>query len=153
MNKPKERGSKQHSTGGRMPGIVSMVLSASLAGLAGCGAGTVAKAGCDSTPGNLTGTCNLISAHGQCVEWTGLGTSDQNSLKTFCATNAGTWGDSPCTTATRIGSCAIPPTDPGLGIHCSPSAVTNLHYFSNNYTLDSAKALCDGVAGTTWTPG
>jgi hypothetical protein len=106
---------------------------------------------CDSSPGTLGGTC-VTSAAGQCVDFAKLGTTDLASVKRNCTNLGGTWSDTACPTAQRIGTCTIPPTDPRSAITCSPDATLQLRYYPPQYDLAKAMTACAGAAGTTFTP-
>jgi hypothetical protein len=112
-----------------------------------CGSGST-QAACDSA--NLAGMCNVGSL-GQCSDFTGLSTSDRNSVQAFCTANRGDWEAATCATSGRLGTCTIPAEGPNTRITCSPNATVNIRYFAP-YTADQAKGLCDGVTGSHWTP-
>jgi hypothetical protein len=97
---------------------------------------------CDSA--QLKVTCT--HSNGQCVEFTGLSTSDEQANASGCDTTG-----TPCPTAGRLGTCNIPPSTPRSGVKCSPSAVINIRYFAPFAQAD-AQSLCQGIAGATWTP-
>jgi hypothetical protein len=105
---------------------------------------------CDPSNGG-GGTC-AIGAAGQCVEFTGLGATDLQTTMNLCAQEGGEWRDTACPTANRIGTCTVPPSDPGTMIACSPNAVILEHYFPPQYDLAKAMTQCASVAGATFTP-
>lgn len=107
---------------------------------------------CDPAPGSLTGTCTVQSA-GQCVDFSGLGTSDRDALITYCAQLGGQWGTAPCPTANRVGTCQTPPLGPQTGISCSSTAILLERYYPPNYSTGSAQSICGTVSGSTFTPG
>jgi len=107
---------------------------------------------CDSRPGTLSGICNVPSA-GQCVDFSQLSSVDLAPLPTYCAGFGGQFGPVPCSTASRIGTCNVPPTGPHTGVHCSPNGVILEHYYPPRYTLESAQAACADVPGTLFTAG
>jgi hypothetical protein len=107
---------------------------------------------CDPDPGSLAGTCAIQSA-GQCIDFSGLGTSDRDSLITYCGQLGGQWGTAPCPTAGRVGTCQTPPLGPRTGITCSGSAVILERYYPPNYSTSSAQGICATVGGSTFTPG
>ena len=97
---------------------------------------------CDSAQLKLT--CQ--HSNGQCVEFSGLSTSDQQANATGCdATGA------PCPTAGCLGTCEIPPTGANTGVTCSPNAVINVRYFAP-FRQSDAQMACQGVPGAIWTP-
>jgi hypothetical protein len=114
---------------------------------AGC---TPSPPACDPT-GNAGGTC-AIGAAGQCVEFSALGATDLQTTMSLCAQETGQWRTTACPTANRIGTCTIPPTDPGTMIACSPNAIILERYFPPQYDLTKAMNQCAAVAGTTFTP-
>lgn len=107
---------------------------------------------CDPSPGTLSGTCNVPSA-GQCVDFSQLSSVDLASLPTYCAGFGGQFGSVPCSSASRIGTCNVPPASPNTGVNCSPSGVILERYYSPKYTLETAQSACAGVPGTIFTPG
>jgi hypothetical protein len=107
---------------------------------------------CDPAPGNLSGTCNIPSA-GQCVDFSGLGSSDQVSLQTLCHSFGGSWVNGPCTTTGRLGTCQVPPLGNGTGIHCSSTGVILERYYPPQYTTASAQDICGTVPGAVFTAG
>ena len=107
---------------------------------------------CDSSPGTLGGECHLPAA-GQCVDFANLGATDQASVQAQCATLHGSWDQTPCDSASRIGTCLIPTSDPSSMIECSANASIQLRYYGPRYTLVTAQDACQMVAGTTFTPG
>ena len=118
-----------------------------LLAVAACSSST--SPSCDSSPGTLGGVCSIPNA-GQCVDFAGLGTSDQQSAEAGCQ---GTWVSTPCTADGRIATCRIPPLGPNTNVHCSANAVIELRYYSSRYTLEQAQTLCNGVPGAVFTPG
>jgi len=106
---------------------------------------------CDPGPGNLAGTCNIASA-GQCVDFSGLGSTDWGALQPYCVQLGGTWGSTLCPTASRVGTCQEPPLSMRSGITCSTTGVILERYYTPSYTTTSAQALCNGVPGTVFTP-
>jgi len=106
---------------------------------------------CDPAPGNLGGTCNILSA-GQCVDFSGLGSSDQVSAQTLCRSLGGMWGTAPCRTTGRLGTCQVPPLGNGTGVHCSATGEILERYYAP-YTTMSAQDICATVPGTVFTPG
>ena len=117
--------------------------------VAACNSGTP----CDSSPGTLGGECHLPAAAGQCVDFANLGTTDLASVQAQCAMLGGTWDQTPCDTANRIGTCLIPTSDPKAEVECSANASIQLRYYGPRYTLVTAMDACDMVSGTTFTPG
>lgn len=107
---------------------------------------------CDPAPASLTGTCTVQSA-GQCVDFSGLGSSDHDSLIAYCGQLGGQWGTSPCPTAGRVGTCQTPPLGPRTGISCSGTAIILERYYPPNYTAATAQSICGTVTGSIFTPG
>jgi hypothetical protein len=107
---------------------------------------------CDPAPGSLTGTCTVQSA-GQCVDFSGLGTSDRDALITYCASLGGQWGTAPCPTANRVGTCQTPPLGPRTGISCSTTGIILERYYPPSYSTSSAQSICATVSGSMFTPG
>lgn len=92
----------------------------------------------------VQGSCN-IAGSGACVDYvTGWSTSQ---MTTDCATASGTFtnGNTTCSSASRVGSCAM--TNRGIA-----TAVMNTtaiaRYYSSNYTLSTAQTGCNAVSGT-----
>ena len=131
-------------------GTTSFTLTATGAG--GSATGTAQVRVCDPAPGSLTGTCAIPSA-GQCIDFSGLGSSDRDSLVAYCTQLGGTWGTAACPTANRVGTCQTPPLGPGTGISCSASAVILERYYPPNYSSSTAQSICATVTGSTFTPG
>jgi hypothetical protein len=131
-------------------GNTSFTLTAS--GPGGSATGTTQVQVCDPAPGNLTGTCTVQSA-GQCVDFSGLGTSDRDALITDCASLGGQWGTAPCPTANRVGTCQTPPLGPRTGISCSTTGIILERYYPPSYSTTSAQSICATVSGSTFTPG
>jgi hypothetical protein len=113
-------------------------LSVVLGGSACGGSGNL----CDSA--QLKTTCRF--PNGQCVEFSGLSTADEQANANGCDTTG-----APCPTAGRLGTCNLPPSTPRSGVSCSPHAVILIRYFSPFAQAD-AQSLCQGVAGAVWTP-
>jgi hypothetical protein len=107
---------------------------------------------CDPAPASLTGTCDIQSA-GQCVDFSGLGSSDRDSLVSYCVQLGGRWGTSPCPVTGRVGTCQTPPLGPRTGISCSTTAVILERYYPPSYTTASAQSICATVTGSVFTPG
>jgi hypothetical protein len=107
---------------------------------------------CDPAPAALTGTCT-IQAAGQCIDFSGLGSSDRDALVAYCSQLGGRWGDTSCPTAGRVGTCQTPPLSPRTGISCSTTAVILERYYPPNYTTASAQSICATVSGSAFTPG
>lgn len=105
---------------------------------------------CDPGPGDLGGTCSIGDV-GQCVDFSGLGSTDWGGLESYCVQLGGAWGSAPCPTASRVGTCQEPPLSRGSGITCAASAEVLERYYTPYYTTASAQTLCDGVPGTTFT--
>jgi hypothetical protein len=121
-------------------------------GPGGTAMGTTPVQVCDPAPASLTGTCT-IQAAGQCVDFSGLGTSDRDALITYCGQLGGQWGTSPCPTANRVGTCQVPPLGPRTGISCSSTAILLERYYPPSYSTSSAQSICATVSGSTFTPG
>jgi hypothetical protein len=123
-------------------GTVLLVLAGATL-LYACGGSSSSSANlCDSA--QLKVTCH--HPNGQCVEFSGLSTKDEQANASGCDTSG-----TPCPTAGRLGTCNIPPSGPGTGVACSPAAVINIRYFAPFAEAD-AQALCNGVSGAVWTP-
>ncbi len=103
---------------------------------------TPAPSTCDSAQFKVT--CH--NSNGQCVEFSGLSTSDLRANAAGCDT-AGT----PCATTGRLGTCNIPPTGARTNVHCSPNASINIRYFPP-FSQNEAQTACQDVTGATWTP-
>lgn len=131
-------------------GTTAFTLTAS--GSGGNGTATAAVEVCDPAPASLTGMC-AIHAAGQCVDFSGLGSSDRDSLVAYCNQLGGRWGDTACPTAGRVGTCQTPPLGPRTGISCSTTAVILERYYPPNYTTASAQSICATVSGSVFTPG
>lgn len=97
---------------------------------------------CDAAQLKLT--CQ--HSNGQCVEFSGLSTSDWQANASGCDA-----AGAPCPTAGRLGTCTIPPMGARTGVTCSPQAVINIRYFAP-FARSDAQTACQGVAGATWTP-
>lgn len=113
---------------------------------------TSVSVACDSSPGNLTGTCNNPSAS-QCVEFAGLSAADLTSLQNLCGSLGGTWLSAACDTTDRVGSCQFTPSGPTSGIHCSPAATAVERYYGPRYMASTAQQACAGAPGSTFIPG
>ncbi len=111
-----------------------------LALLSACSGSTASL--CDSAELKLTCT----HSNGQCVEFSGLSTRDEEANASGCDPSG-----TPCPTAGRLGTCNIPPTGARTGVSCSPNAVINIRYFAP-FTQADAQAACQNVPGATWTP-
>lgn len=131
-------------------GTTTFTLTAS--GSGGNSTAVAAVQVCDPAPAALTGTCT-IQAAGQCVDFSGLGSSDRDALVAYCTQLGGRWGDVACPTAGRVGTCQTPPLGPRTGISCSTTAVILERYYPPNYTTASAQSVCATVSGSAFTPG
>jgi hypothetical protein len=98
---------------------------------------------------SLTLTCQY--RQGQCVDFSGLSTADHASASTGCAHRFGTELSMLCPTASRLGTCTIPPTGPDTDVTCSAQAVIAIRYYAP-FTADSAQSACSAVTGAVWTP-
>jgi hypothetical protein len=113
------------------------------------GGATVLSA-CGGSSANLCDAAQLKLTcqhpNGQCVEFSGLSTSDEQSNASGCDTSG-----TPCPTAGRLGTCNIPPSGARTGVICSPNAVISIRYFAPFAQAD-AQSACQGVPGAIWTP-
>lgn len=109
--------------------------------LAACGGSL-----CDGAQNAVT--CQ--NPNGQCVEFTGLSTSDQRSVTFQCTNNRGATISGACPTGGRLGTCVIPPSTPNSGVTCSPHGNIAIRYFAP-FEAGNAQTLCTGVGGA-WTP-
>jgi len=118
-------------------------------------AGSVSTHVSASTTFTLTASGSGGDATGsvQCVDFSGLGSSDHDSLIAYCAQLGGQWGNSPCPAAGRVGTCQTPPLGPRTGISCSGTAIILERYYPPNYTAASAQSICGTVSGAIFTPG
>ena len=109
--------------------------------LVACG-GRSSPSTCDSAQYKVT--CH--NSNGQCVEFSGLSTSDWRANAAGCDT-----AGMPCPTAARLGTCNIPPTGARTNVNCSPNALINIRYFPP-FAQNEAQRACQDVPGATWTP-
>src|SRR5262249_14071707 len=114
--------------------------------------GTAQVQVCDPAPASLSGTCVVQSA-GQCIDFSGLGSSDSDSLVAYCSQLGGQWGIGPCAIAGRVGTCQVPPLGARTGLSCSTTAVILERYYPPSYTTGSAQNICGTVSGSVFTPG
>jgi hypothetical protein len=112
------------------------------------GAAPPAADPCDSA--QLPFACNLHS-NGACREFTGLSTADRNWTQSVCERVGGTALIAACATASRLGTCNMPPTGANTWVSCSPHAQILTRYFAP-YTQADAQTECNDVPGATWTP-
>jgi hypothetical protein len=96
-------------------------------------------------------TCTYPPAVGQCNEFTGLSTADEDGTQNGCLARGGVYDAGPCTTAGRIGSCFVPNTTPNIDVGCSPSSVIHVRYYSP-YDMDAAVTACAAVIDGGFTP-
>ena len=112
--------------------------------------GTAFSPACGGSSSNLCDAAQLKATcrhpNGQCVEFSGLSTADEQANANGCDTSG-----TPCPTAGRLGTCNIPPSGARTGVSCSPKAVINIRYFAP-FEQSQANLLCQGVPGATWTP-
>ncbi len=120
--------------------LVGLVLAAA------CGSG--GDSDCDGA--QLAVSCT--NPNGQCVDFTGLSTADQSSAGAGCTRRGGTPLGGSCPTASRLGTCTIPPTGANTDVTCSPHAQIQIRYF-DPYTAASAQATCTGGYGAVRAPG
>jgi len=100
-----------------------------------------------------TGTCNIFRS-GRCRDYAHLSADDAASLPEFCTALEGIWGDAPCPTENRVGTCSLPPTAPISGLLvCSPEATILQRYYAPAFSVQSAQIDCAYVAGATFTAG
>lgn len=126
----------------------TFTLSASGAGGSASMAATVTV--CDAA--GLGGTCNIAAA-GQCIDFGNLSSQDLASVQNVCRGFSGTFGNTACTSTSRVGRCQIPPLGPRTGVTCSPQGTILQSYYPPNYDQTSAQSACALVPGTVFTPG
>jgi hypothetical protein len=90
----------------------------------------------------LSGTCNGPSV-GLCLEFADLSTADLKAEETFCAKSSGTFGQAPCPTSARVGTCLVSGTAANLS--CSPSGTVTTRYFAPYGTTDAFLSCMDGT--------
>jgi hypothetical protein len=104
------------------------------------------KLPCDSAQLSL----NCAYRQGQCVDFSGLSTADHSSAASGCDKRFGTEISMLCPTASRLGTCVIPASDPMSDVTCSPQAVISIRYYPP-FTAMSAQTACAVVSGAVWT--